>query len=45
MTEADQGIPTGRAAELASAGFAEMPDPLAKKRKAGLRARETPPLN
>jgi hypothetical protein len=35
MTEAAEGIPTGRAAELASAGFAEMPDPLARKKDSG----------
>jgi hypothetical protein len=35
MTEADQGIPTGRAAELANAGFAEMADPFARKKDRG----------
>jgi hypothetical protein len=35
MTAAAEGIPTGRAAELANAGFAEMSDPLAKKKESG----------
>jgi hypothetical protein len=35
MTEAIESIPTGRAADLANAGFTEMPDPLARKKESG----------
>jgi hypothetical protein len=35
MTDANESIPTGRAADLANAGFTEMPDPLARRKPSG----------
>jgi hypothetical protein len=35
MTDASESVLTGRAADLAGAGFTEMPDPLARKKESG----------
>jgi hypothetical protein len=35
MTETIDSVPTGRSADLANAGFTEMPDPLARKKENG----------